>query len=310
VDDVLSSNFLATRARDRLFAVGGDRLCVACAWSAKTLALRCACFFARVADERGTGGIWFVPFRPIPRPADWPSSKPWLHRKPDTMIALLHPPPPPFVACLPKYGLDHGGESAGHRALLGALPAGTPRPPDLLERLQAKATAPFAEISYSATRYHLQIDDGDGVIIDVPLWRRLRGAVLPAVVAGRAIGMGVTEIRDALTRARCPSTRAPKWLAPTEAAAAVQKFRAAWAVCEREIRDHTTAPWWDLFVELVPIPDLPPKLEAAPVPAVDPSPAVPVPPPPKKAPSVPRAKAPKPIALSLFPDVFAKETLP
>lgn len=259
VDDVLSSNFLATRARDRLFAVGGNRLCTACAWTAKTVALRCACFFARAEDEHGPGGIWFVSFRPIARPADWPSSKPWLFRKPDAMVELLNPPPVPFVAVLPKFGLDHGGESAGHRALFGPVPEGAPRPLNILEKLQAKATAPFAEVSYNRDRYHLQIDDGDGVIIDVPLWRRLRSVVLPAVAAGREVGLGVTDIRTALTTARAPAVRPPRWLDPAAGMLAVRKFREAWTPCERAIRDHTSAPWWELFVELVPIPDLPTK---------------------------------------------------
>lgn len=259
VDDVLSSNFLATKARDRLFAIGGNRLCTACAWTAKTVALRCACFFARGADEHGPGGFWFVSFRPIAKPADWPAAAPWPFRKPDAMLELLNPPPAPFVAVLPKFGLDHGGESAGARALFAPLPEGTTPSFKVLEKLQAKATAPFAEISYNRDRYHLQIDDVDGVIIDVPLWRRLRAAVLPAVDAGRAIGLGVTQIREALLTARAPAVRAPRWLPPMEGVRAVQAFRAAWAPCERAIANHTSAPWFELFVELVPIPDLPPK---------------------------------------------------
>lgn len=259
VDDVLSSNFLATKARDRLFAIGGDRFCAACAWAAKNVALRCACVFARAADQHGPGGLWFVSFRPIARPADWPATKPWPFRKPDTMLALLNPPPAPFVAILPRFGIDHGGEANAHRAQIAPLSPGQVRPVDTLAKIQAKATAPFAEVSYSSSRYHLQIDDGDGVMIDVPLWWRLRGAVLPAVVAGRALGLGVTDIRTSLMTARAPGVRAPRWLTPQAGRTAVAEFRRLWATCEEAIRNQTSAPWWELFVELLPIPDLPTK---------------------------------------------------
>jgi hypothetical protein len=37
--------------------------------------------------------------------------------------ALLNPPEPPFVAALPLYGVDHGGEANAERSLLGPPPS-------------------------------------------------------------------------------------------------------------------------------------------------------------------------------------------
>jgi len=120
--DAISDSFTTVKNASRAWAFGGTGICAACLWCCKAIALRCGLSFARVADDHGPGGIWFVPMRPIPGWVPFPLAGGMLTTRPDPLAALLTPPPAPFVACLPLYGVDHGGEANAERALLGAMP--------------------------------------------------------------------------------------------------------------------------------------------------------------------------------------------
>jgi len=247
VDDAISDSFTTMRNASRAWAYGGSAVCAGCVWCCRSLALRCCLWFARIADERGRGGIWFVPMRPIP---GCPSTRP------DVFDALLNPPPPPFVAGLPLFGVDHGGEQNAHRAVWpwkGETPDPSVRdglyvPSNALVKLQSKHTALYAEVSTSRVQYRLQVDDALEVTVDVPLWRRLRAAATDLIADLRAGGVGAQSIRGALTHLEAPM-RAPRALiAP-----------AAWRHRTKPFRPHAGSTWWGLFVQLLPIPDLPTK---------------------------------------------------
>jgi hypothetical protein len=262
-DDAFSDNFRPLSHISRLYphvTVGAPvSLCAACTWSSRALRLRCAPFFAR------HDGIWFVPRRQL-------------------LAALLDPPEPPFVACAPLYGADHGGEAHGWRALWPgepALPAGV----EVLTRLQAKVVSAYAEVSRSRERYALQWDDHTRVVVDVPLWRPIVAQL--DVVAGlmRAASVGVTDVRESLTRLRAP-TRAPL------------AVHARWSSLTRGLATHQRAAWWPLLCDLLPLPPAPPKPERAAKPAA----VVEAPPaPPKPASTTTPKITPAPKAqLSLF----------
>lgn len=182
--DGFSDNFRTLTATDKMFphALEGHAtsLCAACVWCAKTLALRCACFFAR------EDGVW------------------WVSRR-DLLAHLLSPPEPPFVAGAPLYGADHGGEQHLWRT---QWPGQTLPASEVLSRLQAKHVAVYAEVAYSRKRYPLQIDDALSVTVDVPLWRSLVEQMTTLATALRSGGVGYTETRDALRTLR-PPMRAP-----------------------------------------------------------------------------------------------------
>lgn len=247
--DAISGNFSTVKNANRAWPHGGDALCAACLWCCKAIALKSACFFARVADEHGAGGFWFVPLRPLPGHPE---------TRPDALAALCAPPPPPFVAGLPLFGIDHGGEANVHRVAWGGVV-----PPDPLIKLQAKHTALYCRVSYSAERYHLQVDDAGDVTVDVALWRRLRAHVEAALVELRAAGVGANAAREALTTLRAP-VGAPLALAAPS----------AWRERVEPIRPHVGAPWWPLFLNLVPMPDLTPRAKPAPAPPPVPVPVV------------------------------------
>lgn len=253
--DAFSDNFRTLTATDRMFphALDGHptSLCAACVWCAKTLALRCACFFAR------EDGVW------------------WASRR-DLLSHLLSPPEPPFVAGAPLYGADHGGEQHLWRCQWPGrvLPEGV----DILARLQAKHCAVYAEVAYSRERYPLQIDDTMSVTVDVPLWRALSEHMTALATALRSGGVGYTETRAALATLRPPS-RAP---------IAVHRD---WRALTAPLTRYARAPWWSTLADILPMPDLvkaerPAKAKAAPVPAPTPDP----PPPAHEPTPAPRAQ--------------------
>lgn len=225
-EDAFSDNFRPLEHLSKLYphAVEGFpvSLCAACTWSSRALRLRCAPFFAR------TDGVWFVPRRQL-------------------LAALLDPPEPPFVACAPLYGADHGGEAHGWRARWPgepALPAGI----DVLVRLQAKVVSSYAETAFDRARYPLQWDDHTRVIVDVALWREVSAQLGVIAALLRAASVGVTDTREALLKLRAP-TRAPL------------AIHARWSTLVRGLERHARAAWWPLITDILPLPDAPPRPE-------------------------------------------------
>jgi hypothetical protein len=252
LDDAISDNFTTVKNASRAWPFPSKAVCTGCLWAARTVALRCALWFARLQDEHGPGGVWFVSLRPVP---GWPSPKP------DALSALLAPPPPPFVAGLPLYGVDHGGEANAHRAIWPWTEGEsvghphprviTPDPPrpgrlflpaDPLIKLQSKHTALYAEVSHSAERYRLQVDDAGDVTVDVPLWRALRQMCEELLLEMRGQGVGAQDAKAALTTLRPPF--------------GFSIGTADWRARVRPLHPHTDAAWWPLFVNLLPMPAL------------------------------------------------------
>ena len=225
-EDAFSDNFrpLTHLAQLYPYTVEGYplSLCAACVWCSRALRLRCAPFFAR------RDGVWFVPRRSL-------------------LSALLDPPEPPFVACAPLYGADHGGEAHGWRAVWQGeppLPAGV----DVLTRLQAKHVCVYAEVAYDRARYPLQWDDHTRVMVDVALWRDLAARLGAMASALRSASVGVMDTREALATLRAPS-RAPTTV------------HARWPSMVRGLDKHTRSAWWPLIADLIPLPDAPPRPE-------------------------------------------------
>lgn len=233
LEDAISENFTTVKNASRAWPFGGGALCAGCVWCAKTLALRCCLWFARLPDRAGRGGFWFVPMRPI---TGWPATRP------DALAALLAPPPPPFVAGLPLYGIDHGGENNAHRAVWWDAEGRPQIPADPLIKIQSKHTALYAEVSYSAERYRLQVDDAGDITVDVPLWHRLRIVCEALLLDLRQRGVGAIEARAALTSLRPPFG----FVVGTR----------AWRERVAPLQPHTDATWWPLFINLLAMPAL------------------------------------------------------
>ncbi len=241
LDDAISDSYTTVKNSSRAWPFGGTHICRACLWCCKAVALRCALFFAR------EDGVWFVPIRPFP---NWPETRP------DPLEALLNPPDPPFVAGLPLYGIDHGGEANAERAIWPwtgdtAHPqvrtyAHGPRlfvPKDPLIKLQSKHTALYCQVSRSRDRYRLQVDDVGDVTVDVALWRRLRGICDALLVDMRAAGVGAQDARGALMTGR-PPNRAPISILST------------WRGRSEPLCQYVGAAWWPLFTNLLLMPEL------------------------------------------------------
>lgn len=214
--DVVSDNFIPTSNSSVLLG-GVDALCVACAFCARDLKLRCACFFARVE------GVWFLRSRHLLR-------------------ALVDPPEPPFVVVAPLYGAEGGGESAGWRASWSTdppLPAGV----DILNRMQAKCTAPYAETAMSRSRFKLQVDADQCITVDVALWRETLDALDALTSRMRAARCGYTEMREAITLLRLPTPG--KW----HDARALGSLARDWLALTTPLRTHAGAPWLRLVTE-------------------------------------------------------------
>lgn len=256
-DDAMSDNFRPLTHVNQIFphAVQGSpvSLCEACVWCARALKLRCAAWFAR------EDGVWFVGRR-------------------DLLAHLLNPPEPPFVAGLPIYGADHGGETNGWRATWSTDPP-LPRGVDRLTRLQAKHVAIYAETALSRARYPLQWDDHTRVTVDVALWRDLAARLGVLAATMRAASVGVTDARDAMRTLRAPM-RAP------------MPVHRAWPELARGLDRYARAAWWPLLTDLVPLPAAPPR----PVPGAVAAPVIE----PKRALEHPPAPTPQRAQLSLF----------
>lgn len=214
--DVVSENFIPTSNASVMLG-GVDAMCVACAFCARDLKLRCAPFFAR------TDGIWFLRARHLLR-------------------ALIDPPEAPFVVVAPLYGAEGGGESAGWRAVWSTdppLPAGL----DILNRMQAKCTAPYAETARSRVRFKLQVDADQCVTVDVPLWRATLAALDALTEALRGARCGYTEMRGAITTLRLPAPA--KW----HDARALGAVARQWSALTAPLRPHLASPWFRLVTE-------------------------------------------------------------
>lgn len=121
----ISDNFTTLRNDGRAWPFGGYDICEACTWACRSLALRCAPFFA----YRRT--YCFLRTRP-----NMPGERGGL------LWELLHPPKPPFVACYPRFGIEHGGDENADRTLLSY--DGIDR--ELWARLRALATPAIEEL--------------------------------------------------------------------------------------------------------------------------------------------------------------------
>lgn len=239
--DVISDKFTTVRNNGVLWPNGGEFVCQSCAWVFKALALRCAMAFARRPDERGGGGIWYVPIRPIARPADWPRSQSWPFVRPDALGVLLNPPPPPFVAWCPLYGINHGGEAHLDRCF---WPGADPGRRGHLLKLQTKHCVPYAKVSQNREQYDLAVDEWN-ITVDLALWGEMRALTTALVAELRAAGVGAEGTRGAL-KSLTPPLGAPLALcAPS-----------VWRERVRPFLPHVHATWWTFFVDLLPMPAL------------------------------------------------------
>ncbi len=254
--DAISDNFTTVKNASRAWPFGGEALSAAAVWCARTVALRCALFFAR------EDGIWFEAMRPLSGCAQ--------RRRMDPLATLLNPPDPPFVACLPLYGVDHGGEANAERAVWwereaggsarlllpkgpwvrrvdASKPVGPTRPVDKpLIKLQSKHTAIYCRIAHRRDVYPLQIDDERDVVVDVALWSRLRVVAEDLLAELRAHGVGAVVARDSLTTGGAPF-------------GAPLRIVARWPEMFAPLQPFIGAAWWPLFTQLLPMPDLRPS---------------------------------------------------
>lgn len=244
LEQAISDKFTTIRNASVLWPYGGDQVCAGCTWAFKSLLLRCGLMFARRADEHGPAGLLPVPLRPLPRPPAWPAARPWPFARPDALSVLLRPPPVPFVAWLPLYGVDHGGEAHIHRTLGPDGAGGVFRHPDPLWKLQSKHSLPFATIATDRRRYELAVDDWP-ITVDVELWAQMRGLCEPLVAELRAGGVGAEDARGALR-----TLKAPRGAPLAVAAPAIWRTRVA------PLRPHVGARWWEIFVGLLRMPEL------------------------------------------------------
>lgn len=235
LDDAISENFTTMRNKSRAWPFGGRALCAACVVACKSLALKCALTFAR------EDGLFAVPSMPLTNDsvAALLGKKAPNRTRPDVLGALLSPPPPPFVAWYPRYGVEHGTEANVARILT----PGQRVPANPCVKIQSKHTAIYAEVSHSRERYTLQIDDAEPVLVDVSQWTALRACCDALVIELRSHGGGAEDIRTSLTTLR-PPPRAPLALV------------SRWPSRVAPLVSVHGAPWWPLFVSLLMIPEL------------------------------------------------------
>ena len=229
LSDAISDNFTTVQNNSRAWSYGGDRICAACLFVARSIPLRATLWFAKPG-----AGVYFVPTRPLPGLGGGDS--PW--RRPDPLAALLLPPEAPFVTGWGWMGIDKGGESHAGR---GWWPGATvPVGQEPLSKLQSKHVGIYARIAHDAACYPVQVD-GDPVYVDVPRWSALRAQLTPLVAEARAAGAYASDLRDALLSGQ-PPTRCPLPL------------RCRWLRDLASTLAHLRAAWWSLFVTLFPIP--------------------------------------------------------
>lgn len=251
--DAISDNFTTVKNAGRAWPFGGEALSAAAVWCARSVALRCALFFARES------GVWFEALRPLP------GIEPRFRI--DALATILNPPEPPFVAGLPLYGIDHGGEANAERAMWwerckpgparplvprgpwsrrvdASKPIGPTRIVDKpLIKLQSKHTAIYCRVAHRRDVYPLQVDDTGDVMVDVALWSSLRIVAEEALLLMRAAGVGANAARGALIDGRAPM-------------GCPLSLVAAWPRLTKPLEPHRKSAWWPLFVQLVPMPEL------------------------------------------------------
>ena len=243
LDQAISDKFTTVRNASVLWPFGGAQLCAGCTWVFKSLLVRSGLMFARLADAQGGGGLFHVPTRPWPR---WPSVAkdafwPGARVSSRALDAILSPPPVPFVAWFPLYGVDHGGEMHIHRTFGPDGSGGVFRPHDPLWKLQTKHTLPFAAIATDARRYELAVNDWP-ITVDVVLWRDVRELCDALLAELRAMGVGAEDARRSLLALEAPprSLFAPR----------------VWRERVAPLRPHAAARWFEVFVSLLHVPAL------------------------------------------------------
>jgi hypothetical protein len=217
--DCVSDTFIQVTNASRLFPHddGGEvRLCPACAFCVKDGRLRGAAFFATAT------GMIHVPRKEL-------------------LARLLDPPESPFVALFGKFGAEHGGEKRDWSDSWSTASRITPP-----KRLQSKVGAIYAVTALSRVRYPLQVD-GAQYVVDVPRWTVCRDVALSLVTDLAAGHCGSKEIRAALLRLRLPPRK--PWHT-----AAFDRLVPTWRSRIASLRPHADAPWWALFVGLLPVP--------------------------------------------------------
>lgn len=235
ITQAISDKFTTVRNDNLIWPNGGHWLCAGCTWSFKSLVLRTGLMFARLPDEQAGGGLFHIPTRPWPRPKDLPVGT-WWPGRPDALSAILAPPPAPFVAWMPRYGIDHGGEMHIDRTFGPDGNGGICRPADPLIKLQTKHTLPFATISRDARAYVLAVDDLS-VIVDVALWTKLRPICEALLREMLAQQVGIEEARFALASLEPP----PRSLfSPYE-----------WHRRVRPLYPHAGSRWFEVFLSLL-----------------------------------------------------------
>lgn len=248
IDDALSDNFTTVKNAGRAWPFGGPWLSPAAVWCARSLALRCSLFFATL-----DGGFWFEAIRPLPGIRT--------SRRASPIDALLNPPPAPFVAGLPLYGIDHGGEANAERCVWwdrdgspfvpagpwsrredASKPDGPTRVVDKpLIKLQSKHTAIYCRVATSSSLYPLQVDDTGEVMVDVELWTRLRPMVEEIMLELRKGGLGVRATHETMI------TLAPPFGGPI-------RLLSQWDRVTGPLRQYAGSTWWKLFVTFIPVP--------------------------------------------------------
>jgi hypothetical protein len=217
--EVISTNFVPVRNESRLASFGGDMYCAACTFCARTLRLRCCCWFA---TEKG---ITFWPTRPAEKGAE----------RPDALATILNPPESPFVIGMPLYGISHGGEAHWRRT-----PWPGEKPDDVLIRLQSKHVALYSRIGYSRDRYPVQVDDSGDFTVERPLWLRLRE-------------LATEWMRLIVSDSNVPPYPAKKSLTSLVLPMGVNSAHTReLQALKRELSKQSNAAWWPLFCELIP----------------------------------------------------------
>lgn len=191
--DAISDKFTTVHNASRSWTFGGKFLCAGCVWCCKTLALRCSSFFATEAGYHFFGTHAVKGFPSTARSA---------------LDALLNPPDPPFVACYPLAGIDHGGEDMLERTLLAA-----PTDPALVSVVnEVRDVFNAAAVTLLAARpAHVKAEDAKKIV------RR-------ALTTLNGLGAGVDGAHAPLS---------PPWPSALD-----------WAALWRAYGRHRWAPWW------------------------------------------------------------------
>jgi hypothetical protein len=228
VQDCLSSNFvIAKRLR-----LGAGGLCRACGFCLRDLRLRCAPWIATPTEVRFCRDRWGI------------------------LSFLLNPPPPPFVAGVPWFGIQKGDMgnldfcrvwhpdrevqqlSPEKRGEDGSIL----REAQVMPKLQSKHTAIFAHTAIQREAYPLAIDDGAPVTVDMALWIALAGHVTEAL---RWLPVPCLE----------------EWRPPMATSAKWRDGVIGWDRLTRPLEPYRHASWWKFFLAIVPRPVRPNEME-------------------------------------------------